>query len=93
MISTLMDADLHTIGTVIGIAILAWFPLMFLVGLFQRTEIKRGARGARYWAFPLLIKPDQLTPAGKTLKAVHQSFLFGAVAVWACVFVLGLLFP
>jgi hypothetical protein len=93
MITGLMEADLHTIGTVVGIAIIAWFPLMFLIGLFSRTELKAGAKGARYWAFPLLIKPDQLTPAGLKLSAVHRGFLFGAVALWACVFALGLLFP
>ena len=93
MILNLMQADLPTIETIIGIAILAWFPLMFLIGLLLRTEIKRGSRSASHWAFPLLVRPDQLTPAGLKLRAVHRTFLFGAVAVLACVFGLGLLFP
>ena len=93
MLSKSMEAGLNTIGTVIGIAIIAWFPLMFFLGLFLRTEIKRGTIGARYWAFPLLIKPGQLTPAGLQLRTVHVFFLGGAVAFWVSMFVLGLLFP
>ena len=88
-----MEAGLHIIGTIVGVAIIAWFPLMFFAGLFSRTELKFGTRKARYWAFPLLIKPDQLTPAGARLRAFQQSFLFGGVTIWVCLFILGLLFP
>ncbi len=93
MLRTSMEAGLSLIGFIVGIGIITWFPLMLLLGLLLRTEIKRGAQGARYWAFPLLVKPDQLTLAGLKLRTVHASFLGGAVAIWMMVFVLGLLFP
>jgi hypothetical protein len=86
-----MEGALHTIGVIIGITIIAWFPLTFFTGLFLRTELKPEARKARYWAFPLLIRPEQLSPFGVKLRTIHRRLLVGGFAVWAVAFALGLL--
>ena len=87
-----MEAALHIGGVIVVITIIAWFPLTFFTGLFLRTELKPEARKARYWAFPLLIRREHLSPAGAKLRTIHRYLVFGGVAVWAIAFALGLLF-
>ena len=92
MLTGQMETALHIAGVIVGIIIIAWFPLTFFTGMFLRTELKPGARKARYWAFPFLIQPDQLSPAGNKLRSIHQFLVFGGAAVWAVALAVGLLF-
>lgn len=87
-----MEDILRIAGILAGIAFILWLPLTFFVGFLLLTELKPESRKARYWAFPIFIRREQLEPYGVKLLRFYRFQVFGFLALWSAGMVWGLFF-
>ncbi len=87
-----MEAFQRIAGTFAGVALLLWVPLTFFVGMLLFSELKPEARKPRYWAFPFLIRREQLAPHGLLLLPFYRLLFWGWLAMCLTGMMWGLFF-